>query len=171
MNYNFADDVVVGEGYEKLVLAKIKRKYPLVYKREGYFKDYDLYIPETNESVEVKFDLLSEKTGNFFFEVASDDRPSGLFTSKSDFYIICNTKEMFFFSTDHLINLSKDYRLLRSGSRGSDASRTGFLLKRNYIIELVEFDVVRHCKIEGLKFDKYRNKFRVSDLKIIGRLV
>ena len=59
----FTIDLQRGEVIEMNVLSIIKKKYPKAYKVDGYFKDYDLYIPEINKSIEVKSDEKSKYTG------------------------------------------------------------------------------------------------------------
>jgi hypothetical protein len=42
----FHKSLKIGEYIEYMILEIIKEKYPLAYKVEGYFKDYDIYVPE-----------------------------------------------------------------------------------------------------------------------------
>lgn len=87
-NYDsFHEDLSMGESTEKKVLSYIKRKYPKSYKIEGYFKDYDIYVPEADKSVEVKQDYKSEFTGNLVVEIEFDGKPSALYTTKADYWV------------------------------------------------------------------------------------
>ena len=55
---------------------------------EGYFKDYDIYVPEINKSIEVKSDEKSKYTNNIVVEVEFNGKPSALSTSKADYWVL-----------------------------------------------------------------------------------
>ena len=61
---NFEESLISGHESEKIVLNTIKKKYPKAYIVEGYNKEYDIMIPEIDETVEVKKDFKSKYTGN-----------------------------------------------------------------------------------------------------------
>ena len=54
---SFYESLEVGKKSEELVLNRIKNKYPSAYIKDGYFKEFDIFIPEIDTSVEVKKDL------------------------------------------------------------------------------------------------------------------
>jgi hypothetical protein len=83
----FKDDLRRGEQIELKLLSVIQSKYPNAYKVEGYFKDYDLFVPEVNKSVEVKADEKSKYTGNILVEIEFNGKPSALSTTKADFWV------------------------------------------------------------------------------------
>jgi len=84
---SFSEDLHTGEAMEQEVLKQIQKKYPQAYKIEGYFKEYDIYIPELDKSVEVKKDYKSKYTGNLVIELTFDGKPSALLTTKADFWV------------------------------------------------------------------------------------
>ena len=84
---SFEEDLAYGESLELKVLAKIKVKYPKAYKIEGYFKDWDIYIPEKEIGVEVKADRLSKKTGNVAIECSYGGEPSALKATKAAWWV------------------------------------------------------------------------------------
>lgn len=86
-NQTFERDLKRGEEIEEKILSIIRIKYPEAYRVKGYFKDYDIYIPEISKSVEVKSDEQSKHTGNILIEVEFDGKPSALSTSKADFWV------------------------------------------------------------------------------------
>ena len=53
---NFKDSLAIGNTVEDQVCAKIRKKYPKAYVKQGYCKGYDIYVPETNKKIEVKQD-------------------------------------------------------------------------------------------------------------------
>lgn len=83
----FKEDLRRGEQIELKVLSMIQSKYPNAYKIEGYFKDYDLFVPEINKSVEVKADEKSKYTGNILVEIEFNGKPSALSTTKADYWV------------------------------------------------------------------------------------
>ena len=84
----FKNDLKIGKSVEEKILNKIKKKYPKAYIIDGYFKDYDIYIPETDISVEVKKDEKSKETGNYVIEVEFNGKPSALSTTKANYWVI-----------------------------------------------------------------------------------
>ena len=84
---SFYADLEVGKQTENAILFIIKKKYPKAYIIEGYFKDYDIYIPEKNIGVEVKRDEKSKYTGNLVIEVEFNGKPSALSTTKADYWV------------------------------------------------------------------------------------
>ena len=86
MSDTFYKDLESGKKIEKAVLSIIKKKYPKSYIIDGYFKDYDIYVPEKDIGVEVKRDEKSKYTGNIVVEIEFDGKPSALSTTKADWW-------------------------------------------------------------------------------------
>ena len=84
----FQDDLIVGEQLELRILKKIQKRYPQAKKIEGYFKGYDLYVPEIGLRIEVKQDKKSQHTGNYVIEIEYDGKPSALSTTEADYWVI-----------------------------------------------------------------------------------
>ena len=64
----------------------IRRKYPsasLVHK----YKGYDVWVPELHESVEVKYDPMSNQTGNIVVEIEMFGKRSGLMATTADYWV------------------------------------------------------------------------------------
>jgi hypothetical protein len=99
---SFSEDLHTGEAMEQEVLKQIQKKYPQAYKIEGYFKDYDIYIPELSKSVEVKKDYKSKDTGNLVIELTFDGKPSALLTTKADFWVFA-VPDKYIWTTPDLI--------------------------------------------------------------------
>ena len=83
----FQDDLIVGEQLELRILKKIQKRYPQAKKIEGYFKGYDLYVPEIGLRIEVKQDKKSQHTGNYVIEIEYDGKPSALSTTEADYWV------------------------------------------------------------------------------------
>ena len=84
----FQDDLIIGEELEFRILKKIQKRYPQARKIEGYFKGYDLFIPELQVRIEVKQDKKSQHTGNYLIEIEFDGKPSALSTTEADYWVI-----------------------------------------------------------------------------------
>ena len=93
---NFNESIKIGEYIELKILDIIKEKYPNAYKVEGYFKDYDIFIPEKNLKIEIKFDKKSIYTGNFVVEIEMYNKPSALFVTKADYWIFYDGFELMY---------------------------------------------------------------------------
>jgi len=76
-----------GKQVEQMVLDLIKPKYPKSYIQEGYFKEWDIFVPEKNCGIEVKCDEMSNNTGNFLIEVEFDGKKSALSTTKAEYWV------------------------------------------------------------------------------------
>ena len=84
---NFKEDLEFSKQAEKYTEKKLKTKWPLARVLVGYNKDGDVEIPEIKELGEVKFDRQTLETGNLFIEYESRKKPSGIVTTKSDFWV------------------------------------------------------------------------------------
>jgi hypothetical protein len=83
---SFAFDLIEGIAVEEKVLKKIKEKYPSATLINAY-KGYDIWIPETHQSVEVKYDPMSNQTGNIVVEIEMSGKKSALITTTADFWV------------------------------------------------------------------------------------
>ena len=84
----FHRDLARGKQVEQVVLSYIHKKYPEAYIVDGYFKEWDIYVPEVQKSVEVKSDEKSKYTGNIVIEIEFNGKPSALSTTKADYWVI-----------------------------------------------------------------------------------
>jgi len=85
MSNTFAVDLERGFTIEEKLLKRLRQKYQsasMIHK----FKGYDIWIPEINKSVEVKYDSMSNQTGNIVVEIEMFGKPSALITTKADFW-------------------------------------------------------------------------------------
>jgi hypothetical protein len=83
---SFFEDLHRGKLAEREVLCQIKTKYPCAVQVTD-FTGYDIWIPETSQSVEVKYDHASVRTGNFVVEIEMAGKPSGLLTTNADLWV------------------------------------------------------------------------------------
>lgn len=99
---NFDKDYEDGNNIEKLVLNLILKKYPKAYIKKGYFKGWDIHIPEIDKTVEVKFDRVAETGKNILIEIESNNEPSGMSTTKADFWVIYDNIKFYWFKTEQI---------------------------------------------------------------------
>jgi hypothetical protein len=82
----FKQDLQRGIDVEQKVLSILKKTYPSASLIDKY-KGYDIWIPETNKSVEVKYDPMSNTTGNIVIEIWMYEKPSALLTTTADYWV------------------------------------------------------------------------------------
>ena len=82
----FKQDLQRGIAVEQKVLDILKKTYPSASLIDQY-KGYDIWIPETHKSVEVKYDPMSNTTGNVVIEVWMYEKPSALLTTTADYWV------------------------------------------------------------------------------------
>jgi hypothetical protein len=128
---DFKADLERGKIHETKVLHKIKKKYKQAYIVDGYFKEYDIFIPELDFGVEVKFDERSIQTGNIIIESASNNKPSGISTTKAKYWVIYDGKHYNWFTTENLKKcISKHYIKEREFiCRGDIKKKKAYLIK------------------------------------------
>jgi hypothetical protein len=88
-----------------------------------------------NKTIEVKRDLLTAKTGNVFIEYSSRGKPSGIATTKSDFYCIVIEDTFIILPTKLLKKKGRPYlNTNRDVLGGDDNTSKGILLP---VIDLI----------------------------------
>jgi len=91
---SFKKDLQRGTKVEDFVLQKIKNKYPEARRMTGYCKEYDIWIPEISQGIEVKYDPKSNETGNIVIEIEMGGKPSALSTTKAHQWIFYDGKNL-----------------------------------------------------------------------------
>ena len=115
---DFEKSLIIGQESEVIVLNQIKKKYPTAFIVEGYHKEYDIMIPEINQTVEVKKDFKSKHTGNIVIEMEMNNKPSGLQTTTADWWVFhLDEKEVVWISLDKLKEMMTDPRYWNQAKR------------------------------------------------------
>ena len=86
---------------------------------------------------EVKADVMSLATNNFFIEFKKGNHNTGILTTESIFHIIANTKKYYLIETRILLNLVFQNRIHYKKGKTKD-NTIGFLVPTCDIIELSE---------------------------------
>jgi len=79
-----------GQEVERYVLARIQKTYPKAYIQDGFYKEWDIYVPELRKGIEVKCDMRSNISKAFLVEVTMGDKPSALTTTKAEIWVFFN---------------------------------------------------------------------------------
>lgn len=119
MREKFENDLKTGQLYEKKALELIQKDYPKAYIQDGYFLDWDIYIPELDMGVEVKSDAQYKKTGNFYVEYECNGKPSGIAATKSKQYYIYLDK-LYILKTEDLKDKCRKYLNTKRDKKGGD---------------------------------------------------
>lgn len=129
---SFAEDLERGREVERKVLDIIQRKYPCACIIDG-FKGYDIWIPELHKSVEVKYDPMSNQTGNMFIEIEYGGNISALLTTSADFWIFYDDKDFMLFKPIEIIECIFMNRLVMCEfvGKGNSKYKKGFLIKKD----------------------------------------
>ena len=133
----FYKDLIKGESIEQELLNKIQLKYPNAYKVEGYFKEYDLYVPEINKSIEVKSDEKSKETGNIVVEIEFNNKPSALSTTKADYWVWWDGFQYTWFTPEDIRRCIKEtsQSLRRFIGSGEIKSKKAYLIKKETLFK------------------------------------
>jgi hypothetical protein len=99
----FAKDLERGEAVERDLLERLKLVFPQARKAEGYHPEWDIEIPELKKTVEVKYDPMSQKTGNIVVEYYHN-KPSAFSVSVADYWVIVTGKGEYWFSREGILS-------------------------------------------------------------------
>ena len=131
----FEQDLKIGHIIETQVLQLIHKKYPKAYMQSGYCKEYDIFIPEIQKSVEVKFDQKSKHTSNIVIEIEFGGKPSALSTTKSDFWVIYDGDNFKWFTPKsiHQCIQENNLKFVTFKARGDNQSKKAYLIKKELL--------------------------------------
>ena len=134
MSYpSFDEAYKTGSSAEDEVLEIIQKKYPHAHRIKGYFKGYDIYVPETDDKIEVKRDTRAVETGNYFAETMYDDKPSGIETTESNWWVWVDNELIIWIKTESLKYLIRDKKKIAfKADKGK--SREGKVIAREELI-------------------------------------
>ena len=140
MIQTFKRDLKRGKHHENVVLNYIKAKYKNAYIKDGYYKEYDIFIPEVNFGVEVKSDEKSKYTNNIVIEIEFNNKPSALMTTKAKFWVIYDGYSYNWFLTDKIKDCIKDnnLRYVEFIGKGDTKSKKAYLIKKELLYKYKE---------------------------------
>jgi len=131
----FERDLKVGKKYEDEVLKLIKNKYPKSYIVDGYYKEWDIYIPELEIGIEVKSDKKSLDTGNIVIEIEFNNKPSALSTSKAAWWVIYDGENYNWFTIKNIKKCIKENNLKYCSfiGKGDTKEKKAYLIKKEIL--------------------------------------
>jgi hypothetical protein len=133
---SFATDLERGLEIERKVLKVIHKKYPQAHIVTA-LKEYDIWIPEIQKGIEVKYDPMSCKTGNIIVEFEMNGKPSALMATGADWWIFYDGEVMFSITPREIIqvifNKMLTYRMLTG--IGDMFAKKAFLIPKDWLIE------------------------------------
>ena len=136
---SFKEDLEAGKKIEEYILKRIQKKYPQAKLMEGYFKEYDIIIPEIDKTIEVKSDVKSLHTGNFVVEVEFDGKPSALSTTTADWWVFYDSETEFWITPELIRHSVKELELREFIGKGDTKSKKAYLCPKDYIKINAEF--------------------------------
>jgi hypothetical protein len=141
MTNTFQQDLSRGINIENKLLEIIRKKYPsasLIHK----YKGYDIWIPETNKSIEVKYDPMSNQTGNIVIEIEMFDKSSALITTKADYWVFYDDNKFVSIKPMDIVNCIFLNKLIYKEfiGNGDTKSKKAFLVPKEILFKYgVEF--------------------------------
>ena len=142
---SFYEDLKDGKETENNVLAIIKKKYPKSYIIEGYFKDYDIYVPEKNMGIEVKKDVKSQETGNLVIEVEFNGKPSALSTTKADYWVFYDGDNYIWITPTMLKDLTENCgHVVEFIGNGDTKPKKAYLMPKSLVKKLATLITKSH---------------------------
>lgn len=131
---HFLDDALQAQTVEEEVLAVIQKKYPKAFKKKGNFKAYDLEVPEIQKTIEVKWDKVSDSTGNYFIETGFNGKPSGIMATKANWWALVDKTHICFIPTDILVYLLRKHFCFNRTITGQDGTKIQYkLIKKSHV--------------------------------------
>ena len=129
MSDTFKQDLPIGEEAEYKVLAMVRKKYPNAYKMKGKFKPYDIYVPDNDMKIEVKWDIKSNRYDNYFIEYECNGESSGIFTSDADYWVIHDNNKYIWIKKNKLLTIASWY-----GKRWEGIPEGGASIVKSYLV-------------------------------------
>jgi hypothetical protein len=141
--YNFKSDLIEGEKGEFAVRDLLRRTYPKTYKREGYFKYYDLIIPEINKTVEVKYDFACARTGNYFIETEFNKKDDygniiavecGIDCTQANYWCEIDDETIIIIDSQALRYFLRDFRIITLPPKLTSLGGKGYLVPKQKLM-------------------------------------
>lgn len=132
----FQQDLERGFEVEYAVLEIIRKKYPSASLINAY-KGYDIWIPELHKSVEVKYDPMSNETGNIVIEIEMNGQLSALSTTTADFWVFHDDHVFVMMKPMSIVNCIFQNKLqyVEFVGQGDTSKKKAFLVPKNVLFK------------------------------------
>ena len=136
MTNTFFQDLERGKAVEISVLQLIQKKYPCACIVDK-FGGYDIWVPEIHKSIEVKYDPMSNQTGNVVVEFEFDGRPSALMTTTADYWIFHDDHKYFILTPMEIVNCVFQNKLVYVSfvGKGDSKQKKSFLIPKDILFK------------------------------------
>ena len=131
----FEEALIDGKKSEEIVLNIVQKKYPKAFIKSGYHKEYDIEIPEIDQTIEVKKDFKSQETGNIVVEIEMNGKPSALLTTTANWWVIHISPEDLIWITPETIKEMlefEEFDTVEFIGKGDDVSKIAYLIPKKY---------------------------------------
>ena len=130
----FYQDLERGKAIEIKALEVIQKKYSCA-SLINAFKGYDIWIPELHKSIEVKYDPMSNQTGNIVIEIEMSGKPSALITTTADYWLFYDDNVFMLIRPMSIVNhiFQEKLHYVEFVGDGDRSSKKAFLVpKQNF---------------------------------------
>jgi hypothetical protein len=135
----FHEDLAKGLEIEKRVLDIYRKDCPCATIVNAY-KGYDIWLPEENYGIEVKYDPKSNETGNIVVEIEMNGKPSGLMTTTAKYWVFYDDDMFMQISTRNIFKCIFYNKLIYTEftGKGDKAPKKAFLIKKDILYKYGE---------------------------------
>lgn len=132
----FQKDLERGISVELKAIEMIQKKYPCATLVNAY-KGYDIWIPELHKSVEVKYDPMSNQTGNIVVEIEMNGKASALITTTADYWLFHDDNVFVLMKPMSIVNCIFQLKLqhVEFVGEGDKASKKAFLVPKDVLFK------------------------------------
>ena len=140
----FHRDLAIGKEIEAKFLKVVQETFPDAHLIDGYYKEWDIYIPSQKFGIEVKSDQKSQYTGNIVVEINFHGKPSALSTTKAKYWIFYTGDDTMIVPVEDLRELVKKFRTVKFTAKGDKWEKEAYLIKKHHI---------KNISVSGFKHD------------------
>jgi hypothetical protein len=135
----FQQDLKRGIDVELMVLHNVKQKYPAASLINGY-KGYDIWVPEKGYGIEVKYDPMSNQTGNFVLEFEYNNKLSALLTTTAKYWVFYDDESFLWIKPCNIFHCIFNSKKTYSSfvGNGDKATKKAFLIPKSYLIDYAD---------------------------------
>ena len=133
----FKEDLARGQKVEREVLKLVKEHHADAYIVDGYCKEWDIYIPSINKGVEVKYDPMSQRTGNIVVEIEYNSKPSALQTTKAYRWVFHTGKQAIITTPSRIkvVIESNNLKPVKFTGLGDPHPKLAYLIKKHLLVD------------------------------------
>jgi hypothetical protein len=161
-NYNFKQDVLLGEEGEMVILNDLITM-GATYDSNNKTNTHDIIVNFKGKNIhyECKTDFFDD-TGNMFIETSCRGKASGIEVTKADWFVTYFKKlnEVWYIKTNRLKQILNEHTHRKTTQCGDDGSNTeGVLLNKNqFRDDFIVRDPIKHVEIIRKWQKKYQRK-------------